>query len=741
MMKQKENTKKGFTIIELVIIIGLLMVIVGIFSVNFVKNLNKQKEEESKRITSQIVSAANAYVSMNPESIERLYNSYGYVYIPVGTLRDNGFLSEKIENTETGENISDDELVKVRLDVIGNLEYTYPATKTNDEPWILTAEKITLFADKSGADWCQSSNNKMLGLIDKSVSDYIKIESKLYLMKGTGDEEGKMYDGSYGEDGIDLKATSCNVNIKKPGEYNITYQYKDPDHGIQKTANRLVVVEGDRKDVMSFTGEFLGNIYKYMRYNEVSLKIIETLRDGTTNTLTSKVSELGQHGYELNNFTTVNKVSNKDALLTKVAQNSDDSLPNPVSKNVKYSVLEYEYTLSYNANGGTVSPTSKTVVYNNPYGTLPSPTRDGYTFNGWFTHPSSGTRITASSIYNIKGNTTIYAHWTAKTMTLSFNSMGGTSFSNRTYTAPTTSTKYNSVGSLPSPTRTGYSFLGWYTSSSGGTRIYDSSNLYYTTSHTLYARWSANSYLLWYNANGGSVSPSYKWVNYGSSYGALPTPTRSGYSFEGWYTASSGGSRVYSSTTFNSTSTVNIYAHWKQNGYYLYLYDYYPPSGSYSQYTYYGPYTNSYTSYSGRLPSLSNKGSYTFDGWYTGSRCSGTKVSTSGSFSRTSGNYLYACYKEAKWEIWYDSDNFTSFSNPNSGQPCEYKNASYSTLVCYVPPNARHCTIDPYIRYYSFSYWQDYNRNPVPSCFNFTSSRFTSGYGNVMRISPVMYGY
>ena len=53
----------------------------------------------------------------------------GYVDIPVGTLRDAGFLSEEIKNVETGENVSDDELVRVRFDVLDHLEYTYPADK------------------------------------------------------------------------------------------------------------------------------------------------------------------------------------------------------------------------------------------------------------------------------------------------------------------------------------------------------------------------------------------------------------------------------------------------------------------------------------------------------------------------------------------------------------------------------------------------------------------------------------
>ena len=66
-----------------------------------------------------------------------------------------------------------------------------------------------------------------------------------------------------------------------------------------------------------------------------------------------------------------------------------------------------------------------------------------------------------------------------------------------------------------------------------------------------------------YNANGGVVYPESKTVTAGSTYGSLPTPTRSGYTFEGWYTAAIGGSSVTSGTTVTAQSDHTIYAHWK----------------------------------------------------------------------------------------------------------------------------------------------------------------------------------
>jgi uncharacterized repeat protein (TIGR02543 family) len=69
-----------------------------------------------------------------------------------------------------------------------------------------------------------------------------------------------------------------------------------------------------------------------------------------------------------------------------------------------------QYTLTYNANGGTVSPTSKTLKKGETLGTLPTPTRSGYTFNGWYTALDGGNKVGSSTTIN--GNMTIYAHWT-----------------------------------------------------------------------------------------------------------------------------------------------------------------------------------------------------------------------------------------------------------------------------------------------------------------------------------------
>ncbi len=89
------------------------------------------------------------------------------------------------------------------------------------------------------------------------------------------------------------------------------------------------------------------------------------------------------------------------------------------SCNVSFSAVANAYTLSFNANGGAVSPASKGVTFNQAVGTLPTPTRTGYTFAGWNAAVNgSGSVWNASTTYTAVGNTTLYAQWTINSYTV-----------------------------------------------------------------------------------------------------------------------------------------------------------------------------------------------------------------------------------------------------------------------------------------------------------------------------------
>ena len=149
--------------------------------------------------------------------------------------------------------------------------------------------------------------------------------------------------------------------------------------------------------------------------------------------------------------------------------------------------VTWQWTVSYNANGGSGAPASQTKTYASNL-TLSStkPTRIGYTFKGWAKTSTGSVSYSPGSAFGEDNNTTLYAVWEINKYTVSYNANGGSG-------APASQTKtYGQALTLSStkPTRTNYDFLGWATSSSASAAQYSSGSSYLNNeSVTLYAVW------------------------------------------------------------------------------------------------------------------------------------------------------------------------------------------------------------------------------------------------------------
>ena len=166
---------------------------------------------------------------------------------------------------------------------------------------------------------------------------------------------------------------------------------------------------------------------------------------------------------------------------------------------------------------------------------------------------------TSSTGSNNQGKTVTFTIPALAKYTVSYSANGGTG-------APSSQTKYYGKTltlSSTKPTKTGYTFSKWKASDN---TLYSAGGSYTKNeATTLTAQWTANKYTLTYNANGGTCSTASKSVTYGSAYGTLATPTRTGYTFKGWYTTKTGSTKVTSSTTCTGNAT--IYAQWTANTY------------------------------------------------------------------------------------------------------------------------------------------------------------------------------
>ena len=213
-------------------------------------------------------------------------------------------------------------------------------------------------------------------------------------------------------------------------------------------------------------------------------------------------------------------------------------------------------------------------------------------------------------------------------VTVSFDTDGGSNISS-------VEVGYETKVNIPNdPKKDHYSFIGWYTDEDCTTEFKFDTPI--TSDTTLYAKWKLNEFNVSFNANGGNVSQTAKEVIYGEAYGTLPTPSRTGYSFNGWYTAVTGGTKIAADTTVSVASDHTLYAQWTPNTFTLTFDSQGGPAVPIR--------TLSYGEPIGTLPVITSD-YYDFIGWYTGERGTGTKI-TEDTIPTTDEDFtIYACWE------------------------------------------------------------------------------------------------
>lgn len=222
----------------------------------------------------------------------------------------------------------------------------------------------------------------------------------------------------------------------------------------------------------------------------------------------------------------------------------------------------YAASGSYTANAATTMTAQWTSSASTTSVTLPTPTRTGYTFGGWYKESSCTNKVgNGGASYTPTASVTLYAHWTVITYTVAYNANNGSG-------APSSQTKNYGVTltlSSTKPTRTGYTFSGWNTKADGsGTSYAAGANYTANAAATLYAQWTIITYTVSYNANGGSEAPSSQTKTYGKTLTLSSTkPTRSGYEFWHWNTKSDNSGTTYAAgASYTANAAATLYAIW-----------------------------------------------------------------------------------------------------------------------------------------------------------------------------------
>ncbi len=214
------------------------------------------------------------------------------------------------------------------------------------------------------------------------------------------------------------------------------------------------------------------------------------------------------------------------------------------------------YTVTLDSQGGSAVPV-RTALYDTTVSAPGNPTRTGYTFGGWYTEAAC-TNAWSFAIDKVTQNITLYASWLVNTYTVTFESQDGSK-------VPSTATEYDTTISAPTnPTRTGYTFNGWYREPAcQNAWNFDTDTVMGTT--TLYAGWTRNSYTVTLDSQGGSAVP-VRTALYDTTISAPGNPTRTGYTFSGWYREPA-CQNAWNFDIDTVTGTTTLYAGWTRNSY------------------------------------------------------------------------------------------------------------------------------------------------------------------------------
>ena len=342
------------------------------------------------------------------------------------------------------------------------------------------------------------------------------------------------------------------------------------------------------------------------------------------------------------------------------------------------------YTVYFNSQGGT-GVGAVSAQMNSTIAEPGQPSRQGYVFGGWFKESGCYNAWNFTSD-RVTGNTTLFAKWTVRTAcTIWFDSQGGSGVAPKV-------TKYNTATKAPrSPVRYGYTFKGWYREPACVSAWNFRTKL--TTDITLYARWAPNTYKVTFKTQGGRSVPAKKAL-YDTPVSMPATPTRTGYTFGGWYKESA-CVNAWDFANDKVMGNTNIYAKWIIN---IYSISFDSRGGT--------PVASTTAPYNTRVPAPATPSmtGYTFKGWYRDPACRRSWNIRSGKV--TSDMTLYA-----KWAVNIYKVTF----NTQGSKAVAAKKAAYNSLVALPKTPARVG--------YTFGGW--FTEPDCINAWNFGSDRIT----------------
>ena len=605
--------KKGYTLIELLAVILIIGLILVLSTYGIIKAVKSSKEKVTTLSEKSIKEAAETYATeKNDDSnywLDITDKENKYFCTTIEELMNKGLLDKKAESTKFKK--SDFVLVKKNK-----------VTNVNSKAEILTN-------DNNNDDYKVCSGN----IVNEKVTEYPKLDSgtsytdeiEVPFTDANTNSNSTMTDKvcMYGDSTANIKeigvieGNTCKLQGLKQNEkyyLRVCMKTSRESYLCSNTESRSTLQV--KKPTYTLSSNTLT-----IKYNNANIKgeakyYFKSTIKGTSNinvkrcTLSNNIFTCDGNTTTIEKYTWYQSSSNQINIsytttgTAKVTARTVDKSNNYNESTKDFTINKYTITFikepADKIGGGTINITKLCYAISGQSCSITSPDieKKGYTIIGWNTNKNATTSIwNINTSKSISSRATYYPILKANIYTITLNNQGATSSGtkkvyyqyNTTKTINGTTCYYYTNSSLTTclsggyninkPSKTGYSFKGYYTSTNGsGTNYVNSSGTFINNAYktigdkTLYANWQANTYTITYNANGGSGAPSSQSYTYDPNndtvfYLSSTTPSRSGYTFLGWSLSSTATSASYSAGQRWGTHNANnytLYAVWKK---------------------------------------------------------------------------------------------------------------------------------------------------------------------------------
>ncbi|EPG1412912.1 TPA: InlB B-repeat-containing protein [Listeria monocytogenes] len=251
-----------------------------------------------------------------------------------------------------------------------------------------------------------------------------------------------------------------------------------------------------------------------------------------------------------------------------------------------------DYNVTFNIDGNTSEV--KTVTEEDLIPEPANPTKQGYTFDGWYDAETGGTKWDFTTRQMPANDLMLYAHFSVNSYQVNFDIDGA---------VMNEAVVYDTLLNEPTaPTKQGYTFDGWYDAETGGNKWDFKTMKMPANDVTLYAHFTVSSYQVNFDIDGAVTNEA---IVYDTLLNEPATPTKQGYTFDGWYDAETGGNKWDFKTMKMPANDVTLYAHFTINNYQ-------------ANFDIDGSVTNETITYDTLLnePTAPTKQGFLFDGWY-----------------------------------------------------------------------------------------------------------------------------